>query len=79
MTGTITAATLPIFLTPPMITAAVHTARTTPVRSGSMPSASFRLPDTAFACTMLPMPKEAMAPNRAKSTPSHFWPRPRSR
>ena len=33
----------------------------------------------ALACTVLPMPKEAIAVNMAKSTASHFNPSPRSR
>ena len=34
--------------------------------------------EMALACTVLPMPKEASAVNRANSTASHFHPRPRS-
>ena len=33
----------------------------------------------ALACTVLPMPKAAIAVNRAKRIASHFQPRPRSR
>ena len=33
----------------------------------------------AFACTVLPIPKAAMAVKTQKTTPSHFMPRPRSR
>ena len=35
--------------------------------------------DMAFACTVLPMPKEARAVKAAKSMASHFQPNPRSR
>ena len=33
----------------------------------------------AFACTVLPIPKEAQAVKMAKSTASHFQPKPYSR
>ena len=33
----------------------------------------------ALACTILPMPKEAIAVKSAKSTANHFHPKPRSK
>ena len=35
--------------------------------------------EMALACTVLPMPNDASAVNRANSTASHFQPNPRSR
>ena len=77
MTGTSRAVTRPMLRTPPMMTAAVRPMSTMPVMPGAMEKLWLRASATELDCTMLPMPKVAMAANKAKSVASHFQPSPR--
>ena len=65
--------------TPPMMTAAPRRVTIAPVMYGLMPYWFSTSVEMAFACTVLPMPKEARAAKRAKRIPSHFHPNPFSR
>ena len=58
------------------MTAAVITIRTTPVSCVLTPKLLAAIVAIELACTMLPMPNEAMTVNRANSMPSHFMLRP---
>ena len=50
---------------------------TMPVMPGAMEKLWLRASATELDCTMLPMPKVAMAAKKAKSVASHFQPSPR--
>ena len=65
--------------TPPMMTAAPRRVTIAPVMYGLMPYWFSTSVEMAFACTVLPMPKEARAAKRAKRIPNHFHPNPFSR
>ena len=81
MNGTSTVQNRAIDFTPPRITAAVSTVRKIPTPSckchalASKGSTSFfatTMSAIAFAWTMFPMPKAAIAVKTAKTTPAHF-------
>ena len=65
-------------LMPPSSTTPAKTAITTPLNHRGMPKASRAAWATELAWTVLPIPKPARKPNRAKAVAiqSHFGPRP---
>jgi len=78
MNGTRASHTLAIDLIPPRMTTPTSTVMTSPVSQAGSPTTSLANAATEFDCTMLPMPKAAMAVNAANSMPAHFIPSPRS-
>jgi len=66
MKGTRRPATAPIQCTPPMMTSPVRAASTRPVATCVPPSDFCTTSATELACTVLPMPKAATVPSRAK-------------
>ena len=71
MKGTSLPATWAIRLIPPRMTAPTSTSSTTPVAQVGMPYDELSTSATEFACTVLPMPKPAMAPKPANAGASH--------
>src|SRR5437762_13783688 len=78
MKGTSFSHTFAIDLMPPRMTTAVQMVITGPVSHGLTPNVSNTIAEIEFACTMLPMPKAAIAVRAANTTPSHRLGRPRS-
>ena len=78
MKGTRAPHTRAILLIPPSSTRAVSRQIPPPESHAGMPYDSWAMVEMALACTVLPMPKDARAVNRANSTASHFQPSPRS-
>src|SRR6058998_1416020 len=78
MKGTSFSHTFAIDLMPPRMTTAVQMVITGPVSHGLTPKVSNTIAEIEFACTMLPMPKAAIAVRAANTTPSHRMWRPRS-
>ena len=65
--------------TPPMTTVAVSAHATAPTILSGMPHVSLANSAIELACTVEPIPNDARTVKMAKSTPSHFMFRPRSR
>ena len=78
MKGTSFSHTFAIDLMPPRMTTAVQAVITGPVIHGLTPKVSTTIAEIEFACTMLPMPKAAIAVRVANTTPSQRMWRPRS-
>ena len=79
MKGTRAEQTLAMPLTPKTITSITKIAKTIATNFALISKVSPRSNDMEFACTVLPIPKAAMAVKIAKITPSHFMLRPLSR
>src|SRR5207244_2932210 len=78
MKGTSFSHTFAIDLIPPRMTTAVQAVITIPVIHGLTPKVSTTIAEIELACTMLPMPKAAIAVRVANTTPSQRMWRPRS-
>ena len=78
MKGTISPHALDMLFTPPSITLPTSRVVTSPVFQVSMPKSVCIRSATALACTMLPMPKVAIAVKTQNKTASHFIPSPLS-
>ena len=60
--------TLAIFLTPPTITIEAKMVTMPPITTGSTPNTFCPIVLIALACTVLPIPNDAIAVNKAKRT-----------
>jgi hypothetical protein len=69
----------PILWMPPKMTAAVANAMVRPVTVGGTPKVTDAASATEFDCTMLPIPKAAIAANTANRVPNHGAPTPSAR
>src|SRR5574344_1705739 len=79
MKGTSMLQTLAMLLTPPRMTAAVRRQMMRPVIHVGTPHDVNANVEMALACTVFPMPKDAMVVNMANNVAIHFQPSPFSR
>ena len=61
---------------PPMMTNATKIVKIIPVTNGGTPKTESRATATELLWVALPVPRQVMAAKKAKSTASHFKPKP---